>query len=170
MIVLGRIVAPFGVRGWVRVHPFADDPAAWCELPQWWLGSDGDAPQSDAAWRAYKLLEVRDHGKGLIARLEGVADRNAAEAIDGMYIAAPREAMPATEEDEFYWADVIGLEAVNAKGESLGKVTSIIEAPANDVLVVEDSEQQRLLPFVSAVVLDVDAAAGVIRVAWERDW
>src|SRR5690606_22780928 len=92
MIVLGRLVAPYGVRGWFKLHPFADDPAAWCGMSQWWLAAD--AEQAPASWRAYTLDEVREHGKGLIVKLAGVDDRTAAEALQGVYVGAPREAMP----------------------------------------------------------------------------
>lgn len=167
MIVLGRLVAPYGVRGWFKLHPFADDPTAWCSLPQWWLAPDAERIEG---WREFKLEAVREHGKGLIAKLVGIDDRTAAEALDGFYVAAPRESMPKTGDDEFYWDDLVGLEVQNLKGESLGRVASIIAAAANDVLVVADGEDERLLPFVDGVVHLVDVPAGVIRVEWERDW
>ena len=172
MIVLGRLVAPYGVRGWFKLHAFAGDPAAWCAMPQWWLAADPE--QEAGAWQAYRLEQVREHGKGLIAKLVGVDDRTAAEALQGSYVGAPREAMPATDDDEFYWDDLVGLAVVNAKGESLGRVSSVISAAASDVLVVHEGEgeqqQERLLPFVGSVVLDVNVSAGEIRVDWERDW
>jgi 16S rRNA processing protein RimM len=172
MIVLGRLVVPYGVRGWFKLHPFADDPAAWCGLPQWWLAADPE--HGDGKWQSYKLEQVREHGKGLIAKLVGVDDRTAAEALQGFYVGVPREALPATGDDEFYWDDLVGLEVLNEKGESLGRVSSMLSAAANDVLVVQDGEgeqkQERLLPFVGTVVLEVNVSAGVIRVAWERDW
>lgn len=172
MIVLGRLVVPYGVRGWFKLHPFADDPAAWCGMQQWWLAADPE--QMSGEWQAYKLEQVREHGKGLIAKLVGIDDRSAAEALQGSYVGAPREVMPATEDDEFYWDDLVGLEVRNAKGESLGRVSSMISAAASDVMVVRDGEGEqqceRLLPFIGSVVLEVDAAAGVIRVEWERDW
>lgn len=172
MIVLGRLVAPYGVRGWFKLHPFADDPAAWCGMSQWWVATDPE--QAPDQWQAYKLEQVREHGKGLIAKLVGVDDRTASEALQGFYVGAPREAMPATDDDEFYWDDLVGLEVVNTKGESLGRVSSIISAAANDVLAVQEGEgdqkHERLLPFVGSVVLAVDVTAGVIRVEWERDW
>ena len=92
MIVLGRIVAPFGVQGWVKIHPFGDDPASWRKMSHWWLSRDDAAP--DEAWTQYTLTACRAHGKGLVAALAEVPDRNAAEAIDGCFIAAPREALP----------------------------------------------------------------------------
>ena len=168
MIVLGRIVAPHGVKGWVKVHPFGDDPTAWEKMPHWWLGADPEG--SD--WQAYQLEGLRFQGKSLVAKLSGVDDRNGAEAIDGRYLAAPREALPATGEKEYYWADLVGLDVVNEQGEPLGKVATLLATGGNDVLVVRDGEgeqmRERLLPFVAAVVKDV--ADGRVLVAWGKDW
>lgn len=102
---------------------------------------------------------------------DGVIDRTAAEALKGVLVGAPRNALPATSEDEFYWDDLLGLEVVNSAGERLGKVGGLIETGANDVLRVcgEDGEE-RLLPFVSSVVLAVEKEAGLIRVEWGSDW
>jgi len=79
--------------------------------------------------------------------------------------------LPVPAEDEYYWADLVGLAVVNGAGEALGKVAGLIETGANDVLrVLGDDGVERLLPFVDAVVLDVDREAGVIRVEWGADW
>src|SRR5262245_11726035 len=101
MIVLGRLVVPYGVRGWFKLHPFADDPAAWCQLSEWWLAADPDKAEQESDWRIYRLDEVREHGKGLIAKLIGVDDRTAAEKLEGFYVAAPRKAMPVTDDGEY---------------------------------------------------------------------
>lgn len=168
MVVLGRIVAPYGVAGWVRVHPFGDDPASWRAMPCWWLGK---APET-TDWSPRVLKDLRFHGKSLIAKFEGVDDRNGAEALDGQYVAAPREALPKNAVDEFYWADLVGLSVVNEAGETLGTVDKLLETGANPVLVVKDSDGlgEHLLPFVAAVVKDVALDAGQIRVAWQKDW
>jgi 16S rRNA processing protein RimM len=166
MVVLGRIVAPYGVRGWVKVHPLADDPESWRDMPQWWLGADTDG----SSWQPYPLEALRRHGAAWIAKLGGVDDRNGAEAMDGRYVAAPREAMPATESDEYYWTDLIGLAVTNEQDESLGTVDSLLETGAHQVLVVKEGETKRLLPFVGHVVKSVDVGAGVIRVDWGMDW
>lgn len=166
MIVLGRIVAPYGVRGWVKIHPFGDDPASWRKMSRWWLAAKTD----DEAWRELAVSGLRAHGAGWVAKLDGVDDRSAAEGLDGWYIGAPREAMPGTANNEFYWADLVGLAVVNEQGEPLGKVDSLIETGAHQVLVVKDDETERLLPFVETVVKDVDPAAGRIRVEWGKDW
>jgi 16S rRNA processing protein RimM len=165
IVVLGRLADPYGIRGWIRLYPYGDDPLAWAEMPVWWLGKE------DGPWREVKLVGLKSHGDGVVALLEGVADRTAAEALKGVLVGAPRDALPATDDDEFYWGDLIGLDVVNAAGERLGKVAGLIETGANDVLrVVADDQTERLLPFVEAVVLSVEKDAGLIRVEWGSDW
>lgn len=137
-------------------------------MPQWWLSPDDNAEPS--AWQAYKLAGCRAHGKGWIAAFDGVTDRTAAEALTRQFIAAPREAMPDTAADEYYWGDLIGLRVENEAGEALGKVTSLLSAGAHDVIQVADGDDEHLIPFVAAYVLDVDVAAGRIRVVWQKDW
>lgn len=165
MLVLGKLVDPYGVRGWVRLHAFGDDPQSWAEMPFWWIGREA------GAWREIKLAGFRTHGDGLVVLFEGIADRSGAEALKGMLVGAPRDALPSTGEGEYYWADLVGLEVVNVAGESLGQVDGLIETGANDVLSVVSKEgAKRLLPFVAAVVLAVDKTAGLIRVEWGSDW
>lgn len=170
MVVLGRIVVPYGIAGWVKIHPFGDDPESWRKMPRWWLAK---VPES-ADWSPVALSGLRFHGKSLVAKFAGVDDRTAAEKLDGCYVGAPREDLPANAAGEFYWDELIGLAVVNEQDESLGTVASLIEAGANQVLVVQEGEgkqmRERLLPFVANVVKEVEVAAGRIRVAWQRDW
>lgn len=168
MIILGRIVAPFGVKGWVKLHPFGDDPLSWREMPQWWLAESADAPES--GWQAVKLTGFKEHGAGLVASFEGVGDRNGAEALQGRYIGAPREALPPPEKDEYYWGDLVGMTVTNQAGEALGTVEALMSTGAHDVLQVRDGDEERLIPFVAAYVLDVDLAARTIRADWQKDW
>jgi 16S rRNA processing protein RimM len=169
MIVLGRIAAPFGVHGWVKVQVFGDDPQAWTRMPHWWLGAEEQA--ADTAWQTRPLAECKLHGKGLIVRFEGIEDRNAAEQMGGLYVGAPREALPKTASNEFYWADLVGLDVVNQSDERLGRVAELVRTGAHEVLDVRDEGgSQRLLPFVAAVIKEVDLAGRRIRVDWERDW
>lgn len=169
MILMGRIVAPFGVQGWLKVHPLGDDPLSWRKMSQWWLGKDPES-QHPEDWQPYQPRGIRLHGKGVVLAVEGVLDRTAAEAIDGWYIAAPREALPQTAHNEYYWTDLIGLTVQNASGLVLGRVQSLLETGAHAVLEVVEGEQVRLIPFVEAYVKDVDKAAGQIQVEWESDW
>lgn len=168
MIVMGRIVAPFGIKGWVRIAPFGDDPERWGEMAQWWISRDDKAPAE--AWQAVDVTECRMHGTGLIAALEQVADRNAAEAVKGWFVGAPREAMPEPGEEEYYWADLVGLTVLNKDSETLGTVAGLMSTGAHDVLRVVDGDTERLIPFVAAYALEVDLTAGRITVDWQKDW
>lgn len=170
MVVLGRIVVPYGIAGWVKIHAFGDDPVSWRKIARWWLAS---SPEADD-WSARKLEGLRFHGKSLIAKFEGVDDRTAAERLDGQYVGAPREELPKNAADEFYWDELIGLDVMNEAGESLGKVASLIESGAHPVLVVRDGEgdaaREHLLPFVAQVVKEVAVAERRVVVAWGKDW
>ena len=116
------------------------------------------------------LTNVYTPTKGVVL-LDGVGDRTAAEAMKGVLVGAPRDALPTTDEDEFYWGDLVGLAVINSADGKLGKVAGLIETGANDVLrVVADDGTERLLPFVAAVVLAVEKEAGRIRVEWGSDW
>jgi 16S rRNA processing protein RimM len=168
LVVLGKIVGPYGLRGAVKVHPFADDPLAWAKLPYWWLGRDGDAPE---LWRQTRVLRCKAHGESLVAELACLVDRNASEAVHGVLVGVPRAALPAAAEGEYYWADLVGLDVKNIRGESLGRVLGLIETPANTVLRIgDDVRAEQLLPFVATVVIDVDLAERTVRVDWEADW
>jgi 16S rRNA processing protein RimM len=168
IVVLGKIVGPYGLRGAVKIHPFADDPQVWSRLPHWWLGREGEAPE---LWRQTRLIRCKEHNESLIAELECVPDRDTSEALKGILVGVPRAALPLPAKDEYYWADLIGLDVINTHGQSLGRVLGLIETSANDVLRVGDGERaERLLPFVAAVVLDVDVALKQVRVEWEVDW
>jgi 16S rRNA processing protein RimM len=168
MIVMGRIVAPFGIKGWVRIAPFGEDPASWVEMPNLWISRDDNAPAE--AWQTVEITECQVHGPNLIAALREVPDRNAAEALKGWYVGAPREAMPAPGEEEYYWADLIGLAVINKDGEALGEVAGLMSTGAHDVLRVVEGDTERLIPFVAAYALDVDTQARRITVDWQKDW
>lgn len=168
MIVLGRIAAPFGVKGWFRVQAFGDDPLSWQKLSHWWV-APMDAPPA-GGWTQYVLRGCQARGKGLVASFEGVADRDAAQALAGWYVAAPREAMPETGDDEYYWGDLVGMTVCNDAGEMLGEVAGLISAGAHDVLQVRDGDTERLIPFVTACVSDVDTVRRTICAIWRKDW
>ncbi|KAF7599583.1 MAG: 16S rRNA processing protein RimM [Candidatus Dactylopiibacterium carminicum] len=169
MIVMGRVVAPFGIQGWLKVQPLGDDPLSWRRMPQWWVGRNPESTRSED-WQVFLPRGLRFHGKGLVAALAEVCDRTSAESLDGCFIAAPREALPPTAKDEYYWADLVGLSVLGREGAELGKVCGLLDTGAHSVLEVEQGEAIRLIPFVGAYVLDVDLVSQVIKVDWEVDW
>lgn len=165
-VVLGKIAEPYGIRGWIKIYPHADDPLDWAKMPVWWVGREGQAE-----WASQKLLGCKLHGKAIVAQLEGVQDRTSAESLKGLLVGAPKASLPALPPNEYYWADLEGLQVLNQNSILLGKVVGLIETGANDVLRVQDQEgAERLLPYVDAVVKSVDLSANQIRVEWELDW
>jgi 16S rRNA processing protein RimM len=161
---MGRIVAPYGLKGWVRVEPYSAVADSLCAYPSWWVGRNGD-------WREMKVAEsVLQHGASLVARFESCVERDAALALKGSEIAVERDALPRNAKDEFYWVDLVGLKVVNAKDEELGVVAELFDSGAHPVMRVVAGETERLLPFVEQVVRQVDMAEGRIRVEWELDW
>jgi len=159
---MGRIAAPFGVKGWVRIQPNTEAPRNLLSYPTLWVGGDG-------SWRETAVAESKVQGRAVIARLEGCDDREAAAALRGKSVAVPREALPRTQRGEYYWADLIGLRVANTAGQDLGLITGILQTGANDVLVVAGA-RERLIPFVAAVVREIDPGAGVMRVEWGADY
>jgi 16S rRNA processing protein RimM len=158
MIVLGRIVAPFGVRagsGFILsgMTAVVEEDAAMV------VGSDPDGE----VWVPYTLKGARSMARVASLHFAEVPDRNGAEAVDGYYIAAPREALPKPDADEYYWGDLVGLEVRNASGVVLGKVSGLMSTGAHDVLQVQDGDTERLIPFVASYVTAVDIDGGVSR-------
>jgi 16S rRNA processing protein RimM len=161
---MGRIVAPYGLKGWVKIQPYGAVPDSLSAYPSWWVGRNGN-------WRELKVVQtVLQHGASLIARFEGCVERDAALALKDSAVAVEREALPREANGEFYWIDLIGLKVVNVKDEELGAIAGLFDSGAHPVMRVVDSETERLLPFVEQVVREVDLAKGRIRVEWELDW
>jgi len=160
--VLGRVSGLFGVRGWVKVFSYTEPRDAILEYRRWYLSKDG-------SWQPQALQEGRRQGKSIVARLDGIDDRDAAEGLIGCAIAVDRNDLPAADDGTWYWADLEGLDVVHRDGTRLGKVAYLLETGANDVLVT-NGDRERLIPFVAdEVILDVDLDKGVITVDWEWD-
>lgn len=162
MIVMGRVRAPFGVKGWIKVQPYSDRPDHLLDHQQWWL-KEGDV------WVGHRVCQAAKHGATLIALLDGVNDRNDAAALKGCDVAIPRSRLPEPQQGEYYWADLIGLQVESRAGVRFGTVRRLLETGANAVLVVVD-EKETLLPFVEGVILEVDLPGGRIVADWEADY
>ena len=164
MVVMGRVVSAQGLLGWVKVQAFTEHLDALIDYDTWQLGNDKHP------WREFKVLECKPHTKVLVARLEGITDRTGAEKCKGLLIAVPRSSLPKAGSDEHYWSDLIGLTVVNLEGEELGKVDSLLDMGANDVLCVRNDKGEILIPFLSHVVQKVSLEDKLIRVDWQADY
>ena len=165
LVLLGRIVGVHGVRGAVKLESFTEPRMAIFEYKPWLLERKPE--------RFEEIAETQGHaqGKGIIAMLPGVTDRDAAAAWIGARIWVPREALPELEPGEFYQTDLEGLQVVNEAGEDLGRVSHLFDNGAHDVLVTRDEAgRERLIPYVADVyVKSVDLDAGRITVDWNKD-
>ncbi|MBB3191196.1 ribosome maturation factor RimM [Halomonas cerina] len=170
-VVLGKLTSPYGVKGWLKVYSYTSPMEGILDYDEWVLRHQGGLVR-------YRLAQGRPHGKGLVARLEGVDGREPAEALVGAEILLPKAELPELDgDDEFYWYQLEGLKVVTLEGETLGRVDYLFETGANDVMVVkgrsEDAidDRERLLPFLPGeVVRDVDLEAGVMTVDWDPEF
>lgn len=159
LIEIGRIVGVHGLGGWLKVQSFAEPPAALMEYSPLRIAGQ---------WLSE--LELKPHGRGLMLRIAGHQDRTAAEPLVGELIEVKRSQLAALADNEFYHADLEGLEVVSTTGEALGCVERVMPTGANDVLVVRGNAQH-LIPFTPGhTVVEVDLNAQRIVVDWEADW
>ena len=172
---MGRIVAPYGVFGWLKVVPDTEAFDGLFDYDTWWLGKGND-------WRELLVETAKIHNDVLVVKLKGIDDRDAAMACKGKQIAVPRSQLPEPEDDAYCWSDLIGLRVKNKQAVDFGCIVDVFETGANDVIVVQseatepDGEQakskpqERLLPFVADVVLEVDLPNKTMLVDWDADF
>ena len=165
MVVMGRVVGAQGILGWVKVQTFTEHLDGLLDYDDWYVGNDKQP------WRKIDVLEANVHGKILVAKLEGVLDRTAAEKCKGLLVAVHRDSMPKQQPGEYYWSDLIGMKVVNLADETLGVVDTLLETGANDVLSVRDAQgKEILIPFLASVIQQVSLDEKVIRVDWLADY
>ncbi len=152
-VVVGRLVAAHGVRGELKVQSHTEEMERLLDFPQWSLGEEA------GSLRQLSLISGRATAKGLIVRLAGIDDRDAAQSLAGLDIWVPRSELPKLEEGQYYWADLEGMTVITEDGEELGEVSHLFATGANDVMSVQLQGAERLLPFIPDVVLRVDTDA-----------
>jgi 16S rRNA processing protein RimM len=164
MVVMGKVVGAQGILGWVKVQTFTEYLDSLLDYDTWYVGNEQE-------WRPLEVLEANVHGgRVLIAKLQGIVDRTAAEKYKGLLIAVPRAELPEKEEGEYYWSDLIGLTVENLQGEVFGTVDSLLETGANDVLVVKGESGEKLIPFIDSVIQQVSLKDKTIWVDWQADY
>lgn len=162
-VPMGRVVAPWGVKGWVKVEPYGDERGNLCGFPDWRLEKRGKV-------QTVAVAECKVHGAHVVARFEGCDDRDRAEAWRGAEVVLRRGDLPPAAPNEVYQADLIGLEVRGAKGERLGRIVEILDNPGNPILRVAGEDRERLVPFVPPVIRAVDVEGGVVELDWGADW
>ena len=161
-VIMGRIVAPYGVLGWLKVLPDTELPDGLLGYKAWLIGKDD-------SWREVKLESGKVHNDVLVVKLSGVDDRDAAFAFKGMQVAVPRNLLPVLDSSEFYWSDLIGLAVKNKQGVDFGKIADVFDTGANDVIVVK-GEVERLIPFTEQTIIEVSIENQTMLVDWDEDF
>jgi 16S rRNA processing protein RimM len=160
-ICVARIGAAHGVRGAVKLWTFTEDPRA--------VKHYGPLMTKDGA-RQFEVAHVREAKDHLVATLKGIATRDEAERLNGLELYVAREKLPATGEDEYYHADLIGLAAVTTADEPIGRVVAIHNFGAGDIIEIAPPQGSTLLlPFTNAVVPTVDLVGGRVVIELPRE-
>ena len=190
-IEVGRIADAWGIKGWFKVLPHSASPEALFSSKRWFLLPSDRAvggTQSPIAKSAVasgvaakpvllKIKEAKEHADTVVASSLDVQDRNQAEALKGARIFVPRSSFPTAGVDEYYWVDLLGLDVVNREGVALGQVKDLMSTGPQTVLVLSQVSDEvgkppveRMIPFVSAFVDQVDLPGRRITVDWQLDY
>jgi 16S rRNA processing protein RimM len=160
---LGRIGAPYGIKGWVHVQSFTNPPEKLLKYRSWLLTARGEGT-------AHQVAEGRLQGNGVVARLEGIEDRDKAALLQGSIISVARSLLPKLRKREFYQADLIGLGVTNLEGRALGEISHFVETPGGDVMVVRGGAgQEHWVPATKEHLSKVDLEAGAVVVDWPAE-
>lgn len=166
-IVLGKLGGAYGIKGWLKVSSYTDDPEGIFDYSPWLIGRKGE-------WSSVNISQWRRHNKGLIVKLAEIEDRDQAEEWIGAEIAIRKDQLKTLDGDQFYWHDLIGCQVVSTKGYDFGIVTELMETGSNDVLSVKANpkdafgKKERLIPYLDGQVIKrVDLDAKQIEVDWD---
>jgi 16S rRNA processing protein RimM len=173
LVQVGYISGAFGLQGWVKIRPHSSTADALMSAKNFWLQAPAQTELRDV-----KCLECKVHGEDIVARLGGVDDRNASEALKGTVIQISRRLFPVLPLGEFYWVDLMGLSVINLQGENLGVVRdmmdngaqSILRVAAVDISDAELVKYERLIPFVEHFVKEVSLEEKKVVVDWGLDY
>ena len=164
-IVIGKIGAPFGVKGWVKITTYTDETEGVFSYSPWLLGEAG---------KEYTVDVWRTRNKGVVAKLIGVESRDDAESIKNLDISIKASQLPQLTDDEYYWRDLVGMQVVTEAGYDLGAVKELFETGSNDVMLVRANpndafgQKERMVPFLfDQVIKQVDMQARTIKVDWD---
>ena len=164
-VLIGRIVGLYGVQGWLKIESWAEPRMKIFDYQPWLLNT---APGVETQIAGAK---GRQQGKGMVAQLPGIDDREQAAALIGMDIHVAREQLPPPGKDEYYWVDLEGLEVVTTEDVVLGRVSHLFATGSNDVVVVRDGARERLIPFIQgSYVRLVDMSAKRMVVDWDPEF
>lgn len=167
VVALGRVAGPWGVRGWVKVEPYAGaQHTTLARAPRWRLERPA-APAQPELHRWIDVERARRHSGTVVAKPAGCDDRDAALALKGAEVGVRRRDFPPLGDDEFYWVDLVDCAVTNPAGEALGTVSTVDDHGAHPILVTDAGV---MVPFVDAYLVEVAPDRRRIVVDWQLDW
>ena len=173
-IEVGRIADAWGVKGWFKVVPYSPEPEALFSSKRWFLMPPDRGVQTFAGAAKLSIIQAKTHADGVVASARDIEDRSHAEMLRGARVFVPRSSFPTPIPGEYYWVDLIGLSVVNREGVHLGRVQELRSTGPQTIMVLaeasEDVVKERMIPFVTFYVDDVDVKAGRILVDWQPDY
>jgi len=173
-IEVGRIADAWGIKGWFKILPYSASPEALFSSQRWYLQPAEKGPKVFDGTVLLRIKEAREHSDTVVASSHEVPDRTAAESLRGARIFVSRASFPTPDSDEYYWVDLLGLDVVNREGLPMGQVKDLMATGPQTVLVLsyeqDGKPQERMIPFVSAYIDQVDLAARRITVDWQPDY
>ncbi len=162
-LIVGKIGAPYGVKGWVKIFSINRSPESLLEYETWYV-------ESQNGWEILEISERKRHDGHVIAHIAGIDDREIAKQFTNKQISILPTQLPKAEKNEFYWLDLEGLKVITKDGEELGQIDNMMETGANDVMIVVGNKK-RLIPFVlNKTVLSVDLKKKEIIVDWDPSY
>ena len=161
MITIAKVGAPHGVRGALKLHILLENHSLPMDTSEWFLRFPGKT------WQPCGDTTCWQQGAHYLIQFAACQDRDRAKRFTHAEIGIKREFLSEPEQDEFYWADLEGLQVINQQDITLGNVAYLLATGANDVLVVQ-GDRERLIPFIDDVVLSVDQDQGKIMVDWDE--
>lgn len=165
-VTIGRIGAPYGLKGWVKVQSFTDPPSNLCNYSQGWL----QHPEQNI-WQPYQA-NIKQSSKTILFKFADCDNPETARKLTGGVVAIEREALPNLQKDEYYWSDLENLKVITRTGVLLGTVDYFITTGANDVIVVRESQgkRERLIPYIDDVIIEVNLKSQEIIVDWDSEF
>ena len=160
-IYLGKITGAHGIKGWLKIQSFSSPPENILNYPQWIINNQGEED-------FYSIEQGRKQNKKIVVKLENIDDRNTAESLINSKILILRSDLPKLSNENYYWSDLVGLSVLNSEEKVIGKIESLIETGANDVMVIITLKDERILiPFViHEIIKEVNVEQNYIKIDW----
>ena len=160
-IYLGKITGVHGIKGWLKIQSFSSPPENILNYPSWIINNQGEE-------ELYSIEQGRKQNNKIVVKLEKIDDRNTAESLINSKIQILRSDLPKLSNENYYWSDLVGLSVLNSEEKVIGKIESLIETGANDVMVIITLKDERILiPFVMhEIIKEVNVELNYIKIDW----